>query len=397
MSSSKELSQCLHPARATLAAVSAIGIALGMSRYAYTPLIPALIRDGWVSVSQAGYLGGSNCMGYLVSCLLATVLPRYLSVRIVIRMALIIAFFGVFMSSFDFGFYWLMFARFIAGLSAAPLIVLIPSVLVSQLSDRWKKFCAGLAFAGNGLFIVFISLTLPFFLGFDIQISWFYEAAVVVAACILVWPLTSRASAEPLARSDVSGRLNGRQRKVLLGLTLAYGLGAIAVQPPTLFLTDYLHRDMGMPVAQASRIFSILGLGTAIGAGCSGLIAGLVGSRLTLLLVYASGLISTLLVLFSTKVWLLVLAAALAGFFLMGLVAITSQRTMETVGHLQHPRVWGILTFAFALGLSLGSNGMSALLQAGQTYLDLFKIAFWTLCVGQFLTVCLSCRRLPSD
>jgi hypothetical protein len=118
---------------------------------------------------------------------------------------------------------------------------------------------------------------------------------------------------------------------------------------------------------------------------------------LTLLLVYASGLISTLLILFSTKVWLLVLAAGLAGFFLMGLVAITSQRTMETVGHLQHPRIWGILTFAFALGLSLGSNGMSALLQTGQTYLDLFKIAFWTLCVGLFLTACLSCRRLPSD
>ena len=104
MSSSKELSQRLHPARATLAAISSIGIALGMSRYAYTPLIPALIRDGWVSVPQAGFLGGSNCMGYLASCLLAMVLPRYLSVRFVIRMSLIIAFVGVLMSSFDFGF-----------------------------------------------------------------------------------------------------------------------------------------------------------------------------------------------------------------------------------------------------------------------------------------------------
>ena len=397
MSSSKELSQRLHPARATLAAISSIGIALGMSRYAYTPLIPALIRDGWVSVPQAGFLGGSNCMGYLASCLLAMVLPRYLSVRFVIRMSLIIAFVGVLMSSFDFGFYWLILARFVAGLSAAPLIVLTPSVLVTQLSERWKKLCAGLAFAGNGMLIVFISLTLPFFLGFDIQISWFYEAAVVAFCCLLVWPLTSRASPEPLARSDVSQHLNGRQRKVLLGLTLAYGLGAIAVQPPTLFLTDYLHRDLGIPVSQASQIFSILGLGTAIGAGCSGLIAGLVGSRFTLLLVYVSGVISMLLVLLSTKIWLLVVAAGLAGFFLMGLVAITSQRTMEAVGHVQHPRIWGNLTFAFALGLSLGSNGMSALLQSGQTYLGLFKIAFWTLCVGLFLTASLSCRALPSD
>ena len=397
MSHSAVPARPLHPFRATLAAVCAIGIALGMSRYAYTPLIPALIRDGWVSVPQAGFLGGANCMGYLASCLLAIVLPRYLPIRSVIRLSLAIALIGGLMSAFDLGFRWLILARFVAGLSAAPLLVLTPSVLSSQISDRWKKVCSGIAFAGNGLFIVLISLTLPFFLEFDVQLSWLYEAAVTALACILVWPLSSRASGKPLVRSEVSHHLNGGQRKVLLGLILAYGLGAVAVQPPTLFLTDYLHRDLGLRVSEASQVFSILGVGTAIGAGVSGLFAGLVGSRLTLFVVYVSGVISMLLVLFTSKVWALALAAGLAGVFLMGLVAMTSQRTMEAVGHAQHPKTWGTMTLAFALGLTVGSNGMSALLQYGQTYLDLFAIGFFIAFSGLVLTMFLSCRTLPSD
>lgn len=397
MSHSAVPARPLHPFRATLAAVCAIGIALGMSRYAYTPLIPALIRDGWVSVPQAGFLGGANCMGYLASCLLAIVLPRYLPIRSVIRLSLAIALIGGLMSAFDLGFRWLILARFVAGLSAAPLLVLTPSVLSSQISDRWKKVCSGIAFAGNGIFIVLISLTLPFFLEFDVQLSWLYEAAVTVVACILVWPLSSRASGKPLVRSEVSDHLNGGQRKVLLGLILAYGLGAVAVQPPTLFLTDYLHRDLGLRVSEASQVFSILGVGTAIGAGVSGLFAGLVGSRLTLFVVYVSGVISMLLVLFTSKIWALALAAGLAGVFLMGLVAMTSQRTMEAVGHAQHPKTWGTMTLAFALGLTVGSNGMSALLQYGQTYLDLFAIGFFIAFSGLVLTMFLSCRTLPSD
>ena len=387
----------LHPFRATLAAVCAIGIALGMSRYAYTPLIPALIRDGWVSVPQAGFLGGANCMGYLASCLLAIVLPRYLSIRSVIRLSLIIALIGGLMSAFDLGFRWLILARFVAGLSAAPLLVLTPSVLSSQISDRWKKVCSGIAFSGTGIFIVLISLTLPFFLRFDVQLSWLYEAVITMVACILVWPLSSRASGKPLVRSEVFDHLNGGQRKVLFGLILAYGLGAVAVQPPTLFLTDYLHRDIGLRVSEASLVFSVLGVGTAIGSSVSGLFTGLVGSRITLFVVYLSGVVSMLLVLFSTKIWALALAAGLAGVFLMGLVAMTSQRTMEAVGNSQHPKTWGTMTLAFAIGLTVGSNGMSALLQYGQTYLDLFEIGFFIALSGLIITIFLSCRTLPSD
>ena len=40
-------------------------VGIGLARFAYTPLIPALISAGWFSPSQAAYLGAANFAGYL--------------------------------------------------------------------------------------------------------------------------------------------------------------------------------------------------------------------------------------------------------------------------------------------------------------------------------------------
>ncbi len=368
-----------------------------MSRFAYTPLVPALIRDGWVDVPQAGFLGAANCTGYIASCFIAIFLPRRYGVQSVMRLGLGFSLLGVLMSAFDFGFLWLVLARFTAGLSAAPLVVLTPAVLASQLPDKLKKIGAGLAFAGSGLFTLFVSLTLPFVLSKEVQIGWFYEALIVVIASLAVWPLITRAPQKPLPARAKSERFTGNQKKVLVGLSLAYACGAIGMQPPTLFMTDYLHRDLGVAIAEASQVFSFLGLGCAMGAACSGVLVTQYGTRATLLTMYSSGIASLIIVLMTEKVWLLAISAALAGFFALGMVAATSQRTMECVGPDQHPRVWGSLSLIFAFGLSIGSTGMSTLLEHGASYTNLFEIAAVALGLGLFSTSLLSCRQLISD
>ncbi|MFL0749216.1 MAG: YbfB/YjiJ family MFS transporter [Prochlorococcus sp.] len=387
----------MHPAQATLAGLCAIGIALGMSRFAYTPLVPALIRDDWTTIPQAGFLGGANCFGYLVSCVIAITLPRILGVRQVMRIGLGAGLLGVLLSSFNFGFIWLVIARFIAGLSAAPLVVLTPSVLSTQMPERWRKLSAGLAFSGAGLFTLLVSLTLPFVLHQNVQVGWFYETAVVAVAVLLTWPLTSRASNKPLPPPAAAEHLNGGQRKVILGLGLAYACGAIGMQPPTLFLTDYLHRDLGVQIATASQLFSVIGLGFAIGAGCSGVLVSRLGSRNSLLLIFATGTVGVLRATISHQLWLITIAAGLCGFFVLGMVATTSQRAMEAVGTAQHPRIWGTLSLVFAIGLTAGSNGMSLMLKLGFSYIQLFVIAIIALAMGVIVTGLLSCRPLPSE
>ena len=40
-------------------------VGLGLARFAYTPLIPALIAAKWFTPAEAVYLGAANLAGYL--------------------------------------------------------------------------------------------------------------------------------------------------------------------------------------------------------------------------------------------------------------------------------------------------------------------------------------------
>jgi hypothetical protein len=56
--------------RATLAALGATLVGIGLARFAYTPLILAVIAAGWFGPSEAAYLGAANLAGYLAGALL---------------------------------------------------------------------------------------------------------------------------------------------------------------------------------------------------------------------------------------------------------------------------------------------------------------------------------------
>ena len=47
----------VDPWRATLAGLGASFVGIGLARFAYTPLIPALIAARWFTPSEAAYLG----------------------------------------------------------------------------------------------------------------------------------------------------------------------------------------------------------------------------------------------------------------------------------------------------------------------------------------------------
>jgi MFS family permease len=57
--------------RATLSGLCASLVGIGLARFAYTPLIPALISAQWFTPSAAAYLGAANLAGYLAGALLA--------------------------------------------------------------------------------------------------------------------------------------------------------------------------------------------------------------------------------------------------------------------------------------------------------------------------------------
>ena len=52
--------------RPAVAGLCATLVGIGFARFAYTPLLPALVEAGWFSPPEAAYLGAANLIGYLV-------------------------------------------------------------------------------------------------------------------------------------------------------------------------------------------------------------------------------------------------------------------------------------------------------------------------------------------
>ena len=51
--------------RSVMSAFCASLIGIGLARFAYTPLLPAIIGAHWFEPSAAAYLGAANLAGYL--------------------------------------------------------------------------------------------------------------------------------------------------------------------------------------------------------------------------------------------------------------------------------------------------------------------------------------------
>ena len=80
-----------------------------------------------------------------------------------------------------------------------------------------------------------------------------------------------------------------------------------------LFLTDYLYRDLGVDAAVSSRLFSLVGIGSLIGALSSGVIARLIGTKSSLILNYLLGTIAVAVVLATVNVTLITISAFAIG------------------------------------------------------------------------------------
>ena len=56
-------------------------VGIGLSRFAFSPLIPPLVSEHWFAASQAAYLGAANLLGYVLGALISLDLARAIPVR----------------------------------------------------------------------------------------------------------------------------------------------------------------------------------------------------------------------------------------------------------------------------------------------------------------------------
>jgi MFS family permease len=106
--------------RPVLAGLCATLVGIGLARFAYTPLIPALIAAHWFSASATVYLGAANLAGYLGGALLARPIAARAGAAPALRGMMVVASAAFFACAFPLSFGWFFVWRFASGVSGAP-------------------------------------------------------------------------------------------------------------------------------------------------------------------------------------------------------------------------------------------------------------------------------------
>src|SRR5215212_7523073 len=137
-----------------LGGILALAAAMGIGRFAYTPLLPAMQQAAGLDSTQAGLLAAANYAGYLVGALLAAfAVPASGRTRILLVSAVGVAATTAMMATTTDLAAWSVI-RFIAGLASAGVLVLASGLVLDDLRRQGRASLSGWLFSGVGLGIV---------------------------------------------------------------------------------------------------------------------------------------------------------------------------------------------------------------------------------------------------
>jgi predicted MFS family arabinose efflux permease len=368
-----------------LAGLAATLLGVGLGRFAYTPLLPALVAEGWLSGPQAALLGAFNLAGYLLGALIAAGLGRRWGPVPVLRAALLLTALSLGACAWNGGMVWLGFWRFLAGVTGAVLMILPAPLLMARVPAENRPMVAGLVFSGLGFGIILAGSVLPLLAGGGVALAWAVLGLVGAGLAALSWGQWQPA---PLATPHSVGAVGaGKRLTPLLLFALAYGADGMGFVPHTLFLSDFVARGLGWGLKAGGLYWTILGIGAVLGPLLAARVAGRIGfpGALTGALLVKAAAVG--LPLLTTAPAALALSAFLVGALTPGCVALASGVAGLLAGPAGHTALWGRMTLLFALFQAAGGYGMTALFAATGAYLPLFALGAGVLALGGVLAL----------
>ncbi|WP_447926515.1 YbfB/YjiJ family MFS transporter [Vreelandella sp. EE27] len=375
---------------ALLTGIMATLVGIGIARFAYTPLLPAVIEEGWFTASQGAYLGAANLLGYFIGALVAHPLSERFSGRWVMGASFVGIALSFVLCAAEGCFGWFFFWRLVSGIAGAVLMVVGPSLALAATPLTRRVRVGALVFTGIGLGALLSAFAVPFLLTLNLASTW----SALGLLCITAGILSDRASARLVLPFSASKKNNSRKgevgaKAVLLLIIGAYAMDAVGFVPHTLFWVDYLARENALGHRAASFQWGIFGLGAVCGPFMVSALAQRVGWHHGLTAAFMMKAIAVLLPVFSLALVSQSVSSFMVGAMIPGIVALTSGRLAELVGPAAHKKIWGQATAAFAAAQAIAGYAMSALYNALGSYTLLFTIGGFVLVEG-FLLILLS-------
>jgi predicted MFS family arabinose efflux permease len=340
-------------------------IALGLARFAYALLLPAMKSDlGW-NFAQAGAMNTANALGYLLGALSFPALSRRRHAQALFVAGCVLTALGMAVSGLSSDTRTLLALRVVTG-AASALIFVSGGVLAARLASirpRDAGLVLGLYYGGTGWGIVVAALLVPHTIlatAHGWQFAWFALAAACVAFAFVAARAATRighlhAQGARAAATSSSAAAPGLYR---YGFALAgYGLFGVGYIGYMTFIIALL-RNAGMSAATVTAFYTLLGAATVVSARVwSGLLDRMRGGGALAVLDGLLGIATLLPALFAQPAVAFV-SGVLFGATFLSAVASTTAFVRHNLPASHWARGISAFTILFAFGQIVGPTAI---------------------------------------
>jgi MFS family permease len=227
------------------AGLVALAVAMGIGRFAFTPILPMMQQDAGVSVAAGGWLASANYVGYLLGALTATRLGA--RPRAAIRTGLLaIAVVTIAMGLTDRFVVWLLL-RAVAGVASAWVLIHVSAWSLERLAPSGRPALNGVVFAGVGVGITIAGAACLALMHRHASsgIAWTTLGGVALLLSALGWPVFAAGGDRAAVRSP--GAVPRRRPPEAVRLVLCYGAYGFGYIIPATFLPVMARREIADP------------------------------------------------------------------------------------------------------------------------------------------------------
>ena len=362
--------------------ICALIVGMGIGRFAYTPLLPALQQAGGMGAHAAGILASINYVGYLVGSLAAAALPQSWPRVALFRGALLVSIGAtVLMALAPDPRLWAL-SRLIAGIASAAVLILSSEIVVRTLQRHGRPALVGVHFAGVGLGIALTGIVTALL---GDRLGWAGGWIVLTALSLVLAPfswhwLASFEPARPAAATAASSAASPWAPLVALALayfcegagyvvTATFLVAIVKMMPALSDVAPWFWVAVGLAGAPSAILWSRIGARI-------GLLAALIAAHL----VQAVGIVAPV---FSDAPVVVLVSALLFGATVIGITALVVAYASRT-GGARAGRMIGLLTASFSVGQIVGPMVAGKLAEEGGFDLPLVLAAI-TVVVGALL------------
>jgi MFS family permease len=341
--------------------------ALGLGRFSYTSVLPAMQVGLGMDNTQAGFMASINLIGYLTLSVIGGALSARFGPRRVVVVGLIFVAAGMVITGISNSFLSAAAGRFISGLGSGAANVAVMGMWGAWFPTKKRGLASGIAVTGSSIALITVGPLVPQLLTVygsgGWRICWYYFAATTfVIAALAFFFIRQPVTTNPADRAAPSASKTGLDWGLVYRSAPVWRLGIVYMANGfsyIIFITFFIKRlvgEGGYSRVDAGSLFMILGWASLFCGVAWGMVSDVIGRRRALITVYLIHTVAFSKFSLRPTTTGFTIAAILFGFTAWSIPAIMAATCGDILGSRLAPAALGFITLFFGIGQAVSPS-----------------------------------------